>query len=351
LKNKSLHSEIIQSEMQFKMHHEFPAELANQWDELVTESKCDVPFLLFSCMQTWWETRGGGEWPDAQLMLITAQREESLVGIAPLFLTTKKMGQPTLMLLGSIEIFDYLDLIARGEDLADFIDELLDFLVSPGVPDWQVLDLYNIIDFSPTLDLLKDQARKRNWDILLEPVQPSPYITLPGDWDTYLAGIKKKQRHEIRRKLRRLEESGVDWRWYIVDDPSTLESEIEDFIKLMLQDESKLQFLREEMQEHMRRMGRCAFNEGFLQLSFLEIDGHKAATKMIFDYRNQLWAYNSGVNYQLGEYSPGWILLSLLLQWANERGYSEFDFMRGDEEYKYRFGAVDRYVMRARLAR
>jgi CelD/BcsL family acetyltransferase involved in cellulose biosynthesis len=337
--------------MQFKMHHEFPAELANQWDELVTESKCDVPFLLFSCMQTWWETRGGGEWPDAQLMLITAQREESLVGIAPLFLTTKKMGQPTLMLLGSIEIFDYLDLIARGEDLADFIDELLDFLVSPGVPDWQVLDLYNIIDFSPTLDLLKDQAQKRNWDILLEPVQPSPYITLPGDWDTYLAGIKKKQRHEIRRKLRRLEESGVDWRWYIVDDPSTLESEIEDFIKLMLQDESKMQFLREEMQEHMRRMARCAFNEGFLQLSFLEIDGHKAATKMIFDYRNQLWAYNSGVNYQLGEYSPGWILLSLLLQWANERGYSEFDFMRGDEEYKYRFGAVDRYVMRARLAR
>jgi CelD/BcsL family acetyltransferase involved in cellulose biosynthesis len=337
--------------MQFKLHHEFPFELANQWDQLVTESKCDVPFLRYSCMQTWWETRGGGEWPDAQLMLITAQRGEALVGIAPLFLTSRKKMKPTLMLLGSIEIFDYLDLIARDDDMDEFIDELLDFLVSPGISEWQVLDLYNIIDYSPTLNLLKNQAQKRSWDFLLEPVQPSPYITLPGDWETYLAGIKKKQRHEIRRKLRRLEETGAAWRWYIVDDANTLESETEDFIELMLQDESKAQFLSEKMQEHMRKMARCSFNEGFLQLSFLEIDGQKAAGKMVFDYRDQLWAYNSGVNFKLGEYSPGWILLSLLLQWANERDYKEFDFMRGDEEYKYRFGAVDRYVMRARLTR
>jgi CelD/BcsL family acetyltransferase involved in cellulose biosynthesis len=47
------------------------------------------------------------------------------------------------------------------------------------------------------------------------------------------------------------------------------------------------------------------------------------------------------------DYSPGWVLLGYLLRWANENHYKEFDFMRGDEEYKYRFGAVDRYVMRA----
>jgi len=47
------------------------------------------------------------------------------------------------------------------------------------------------------------------------------------------------------------------------------------------------------------------------------------------------------------EFSPGWVLLGSLLQWANERHVAEFDFMRGDEEYKYRFGAVDRFVVRA----
>jgi CelD/BcsL family acetyltransferase involved in cellulose biosynthesis len=38
-----------------------------------------------------------------------------------------------------------------------------------------------------------------------------------------------------------------------------------------------------------------------------------------------------------------------VIQWACENGRPEFDFMRGDEEYKYRLGGVDRFVMRARV--
>jgi CelD/BcsL family acetyltransferase involved in cellulose biosynthesis len=47
--------------------------------------------------------------------------------------------------------------------------------------------------------------------------------------------------------------------------------------------------------------------------------------------------------------SPGWVLLARQIEWACEHGRSEFDFMRGDEAYKYRFGAVNRHVVRARL--
>jgi len=77
----------------------------------------------------------------------------------------------------------------------------------------------------------------------------------------------------------------------------------------------------------------------------------KAAGKLCFDYNNQLLAYNSAVNYDFMEYSPGWVRLSKLLKWANDEAYEEFDFMRGDENYKYRFGAVDRFVMRATVNR
>jgi CelD/BcsL family acetyltransferase involved in cellulose biosynthesis len=48
-------------------------------------------------------------------------------------------------------------------------------------------------------------------------------------------------------------------------------------------------------------------------------------------------------------YSPGWVLLGHLLKWANENGRDEFDFMRGNEDYKYKFGAIDRFVMRVTL--
>ncbi|MDP1778702.1 MAG: GNAT family N-acetyltransferase, partial [Anaerolineales bacterium] len=61
--------------------------------------------------------------------------------------------------------------------------------------------------------------------------------------------------------------------------------------------------------------------------------------------------HEAGINRDFMDLSPGWVLLSYVLQWCCENGRYEFDFMRGDEEYKYRFGAVNQYVMRVRIAR
>jgi CelD/BcsL family acetyltransferase involved in cellulose biosynthesis len=64
-----------------------------------------------------------------------------------------------------------------------------------------------------------------------------------------------------------------------------------------------------------------------------------------------LWVYNSGMNRDFSEFSPGWVLLGYLLQWANNQKIDEFDFLRGDEDYKYKFGAIDRSVVRMRISR
>ncbi|NJN79266.1 MAG: GNAT family N-acetyltransferase [Anaerolineales bacterium] len=49
------------------------------------------------------------------------------------------------------------------------------------------------------------------------------------------------------------------------------------------------------------------------------------------------------------ELSPGWVLLSHTIQWCCENDRYEFDFMRGDEDYKYRFGGVNKFVMRSQI--
>ena len=171
-------------------------------------------------------------------------------------------------------------------------------------------------------------------------------MVLTGNFEAYLATVDKKQRHEIRRKMRRAEESGRSVRWYIVRDEATLEAEIDAFLALMEMDENKAKFLSDVMRSQMRATIHTAFRHGWLWLAFLEVDGQKAAAALNFDYRNRLWGYNSGVDVRFMELSPGWVLLAYVLQWAAENGRSEFDFMRGDEEYKYRFGAVKRHVMR-----
>jgi CelD/BcsL family acetyltransferase involved in cellulose biosynthesis len=151
--------------------------------------------------------------------------------------------------------------------------------------------------------------------------------------------------------MRRLEASDLPTRWYLVTESEQLEKEIEAFIGLMSQDPDKARFLIPAMREHMHLAVHCAFDRGCLNLAFLEIAGHKAAGYLSFDYLDRMWVYNSGIDMNFVQYSPGWVLLSYLLRWANENHIYEFDFMRGDEKYKYRFGAIDRFVMRAILER
>lgn len=335
--------------MNFTLHHTFPEQLSAEWKALLALNSIQVPFLEFQYQKIWWETRGGGEWPDARLALITAHLNDRLVGIAPLFWANDKDGLPALFNIGSIEVSDYLDLLVIPEYTEEFIAGLLAFLTGSDFPSLAAFNLYNLLDSSPILPHLQKAVSSNGWQLDVEKLQHSPYIELPGDWEAYLAGIDKKQRHEIRRKMRRAEESESSVRWYIVSEPETLEAEIDAFLELMKNDGDKQAFLRPAMQNFMHRVIRMAFEAGYLQLAFLEVEGQKAAAYLSFDYQNRIWVYNSGLNRDFQSLSPGWVLLGYLLQWANERGRKEFDFMRGDEEYKYRFGAVDRYVMHAKL--
>lgn len=338
------------TDMKLSLYKSFPDDLESEWNALLAETASHVPFLRHDYQHIWWQTRGGGEWSDAELAIVTGRQNGQLVSIAPLFFTPDHQGTPALLLLGSIEISDYLDMIARPDDLPSFLKKLLPFLASANLPHWRVLDLYNILDNSPTLSALKLTADQLGWTTKIEKLQHCPYIPLPTDWDTYLAGIDKKQRHEIRRKIRRFEQSDVPGRWYIVQDAEVLNDEIEAFLALMEQESDKADFLTTPMRDFMHQTIRCAFEANCLTLAFLEIDGQKAAAKLCFDYLNRLWAYNSGIDRRFLRYSPGWVLLGYLLRWAIERGREEYDFMRGSEKYKYRFGAIDHFVVRATLS-
>lgn len=335
--------------MNFTLYTEFPEQLTREWTSLLQENALQVPFLEFEYQKIWWETRGGGEWPDARLMLITASEESQLVGIAPLFLTRLDDGTTALLNIGSIEVSDYLDLLVRPSAREEFVSGLLDFIRAQKIDRLETINMYNLQDSSPTLPVLQKLAEAKGLSLTVEKLQHCPHIPLPGDWETYLAGIDKKQRHEIRRKMRRAEESETAVRWYFVTDASTLDAEVDAFLELMKNDNDKDVFLRPAMQDFLRRLVRYAFDCQCLQLAFLEVGGEKAAAYLSFDYHNHIWVYNSGLNREFQNLSPGWVLLGHLLQWAMQNGRTEFDFMRGDEDYKYRFGAVDRFIVRACL--
>ena len=336
--------------MNFSLHKDFSEFSPEPWNALVEQSIADTPFSRYEYLSEWWKTLGGGEWlrQSAELILVSASENDQLIGIAPLFISDYD-GQRALMLVGSIEISDYLDLIVREQDLPLFLAGLLDFLASSSVADhWSALDWYNIPDSSPTLATLKAEAEKRGWAYHEEVYRPTPRIPLNGSFEEYLSRIDKKQRHEVRRKMRRAAESEKNVRFTIVNGTEDINAEINAFFELMVQEPSKQEFLHPAMREQLTVTIQNAHKYGYLWLAFLEIDEAKTAASLNFDYKNKLWGYNSGVSREHMELSPGWVLLAHTIQWCCDNGRYEFDFMRGDEEYKYRFGGVNKYVMRAR---
>jgi hypothetical protein len=108
--------------------------LAGAWNALLDESASHVPFLRHEYLTAWWQTLGGGEWQDAALAVDVAERDGQLVGAAPLFHAKNREGEPALLLIGSIEVSDYLDLLARPADLPDFARALLDYLPTADLP-------------------------------------------------------------------------------------------------------------------------------------------------------------------------------------------------------------------------
>lgn len=332
--------EIIQSESDF-------LNLKNEWNAHLIKSASHVPFLRHEYLTSWWSTLGGGEWEGGELLILTSRDQRNLLqGIAPFFLENQR-----ILFLGSHQISDYLDLIAGPDTLTDFVNELFGFLLSAESPSWQILDLFNLPEDSPTIPLLHQAAESNGCSLKQEVLQPAPSLNLPGSWENYLNQLDDRYRHEIERKNRRAENYFLPVNWYIVEDEGQLDQELGSFLELMAHNPEKESFLNGKMITQMKSSAREAFLAGWLQLAFLTVGDIKAAGYLNFDYNGKIWVYNSGINPMFENISPGWVLLSKIIHWSIEAGRTELDFMRGDEAYKYNFGGIDKHVLRIQVSR
>jgi CelD/BcsL family acetyltransferase involved in cellulose biosynthesis len=327
--------------------------LAADWNALLHTSTADTPFLTLEWQQTWWACLCEGE-----LFVLAVRDGGALIGIAPLFIVSKpfKKGEPPkrlLRLIGSVDASDYLDLIAARGREREVFGAMFGALAKSD--QWDVLDLYNVPEASMTRSLLTELVSGRNWKAIDEPQVVCPIIRLPISFEDYLNGLDKKERHEMRRKLRRAE-SVEGLKWFTVtskDHEHDLDEAAEAFINLMMQSRSdKSDFMTDQMRRFFHAMIKATHAGGFLHLSFLEVNGVKAATYLCFDYRQQRLVFNSGLDTaQFQSLSAGIVLVARLIEEAIALGYTEFDFLRGDEDYKYRLGAKDTYIYHVAVQR
>ncbi len=309
------------------------AALEGDWPALLEKFPGNTIFLTWEWQQLWWRLCGEGE-----LHLLAIRADDELVGIAPLIQHNGQWG-----FAGGAEVADYLDLIAAPENAATVATAVLDYLQSRGGP----ADFRNLRPDSVGATSLRDEARRRGLAFTLEPEDISPRLELPTDWETYLQSLSKKDRHELRRKLRRLLEAGhVQYGW--VTDPTA--RDVDDFLRLHRESaEAKSTFMTPTMERFFRALVHELTPRGWLRLYFLTIDNVRVASAILFDYRDEFLLYNSGYDPAFSHQAVGLLLKAFTIQEAIAEGRAVFDFLQGDEPYKYDLGGHDVPIFQLRL--
>jgi len=301
-------------------------EMQEEWEHLLSASPVNTLFLTPQWQEVWWETFGDGR----GLAGFYLRTTEGLKAIASL-----ARHEDTISFVGHTDTFDYNDFMVQPGYELDFYSALLSYL---GEQSWNTLELFSLLENSPTLAYLPELARQRGYSVEIQQEDVAPGIALPATWDEYLEGLSKKDRHELRRKFRRLE-TVEDHRWYCLTDPAEVQPRLGDFIALMRQSrEDKDTYMTPAREQFFRRMAQRTAELGTLRLFFLEIGQKPVATAFCFDYGTSRLLYNSGYDPEYSYYSVSLLLNALALRHAIEEGQRYFDFLRGPEPYKYHLG-------------
>lgn len=307
-------------------------EIRLEWEQLLSTSPVNTLFLTPQWQEVWWDTFGNGR----GLAGFYVHTPEGIKAIASL----ARQGD-TISFLGNRDTFDYNDFMVQPGYEPVFFSTLLGYLEEQS---WSTLELFSLIETSPTLAYLPELARQRGYTVEIKEEDVAPGLVLPKTWEEYLAGLSKKDRHELRRKFRRLE-SAETQRWYCLTDPTEVTHRLGDFIRLMRQSrEDKDTYMTPERERFFHRIAQRVAQLGMLRLFFLEMDQKPVATVLCFDYGTSRLLYNSGYDPEYSYYSVGLLLKALALQDAIEKGKRYFDFLRGPEPYKYNLGGQNRIL-------
>lgn len=320
--------------------------LEAEWDALHDVAGASV-FQSFIWQRCWWRHLGEDN-ARRLLHLVTVREAGELISIVPLFIEVHRhnalASTRTLRFVGTA-LSDHLDMLVRPGRESTAIRALAGHLASL----WKTLDAIDLVeipDESPLHKGLGTALAAVGIHATVEICERCPRLTLAANWEDTLAGASGDFRRKLRARTKRLTDYATVG-FEIITEPAAFEAAMDEFVLLhqeRLEDkvgcgvysyESNERFHREVCREMLRR--------GWLFLSFLTLNGERVMGNCYYYLNGRVYCHMGGAR-EMGEawnHSPGIVFESYCMQEALHRGARVYDFLRGTEPYKYRFGAVD----------
>lgn len=365
-------------------HRPFDAIAAATWDALAAQNPWATPFSSWAFHRAWWDAYGDNA-HDETLVIVASDGpvgdpDATPIAILPLMhrheveptdaatRTTMRDGHPadltpvrpdaTALFFGATYHADYATILASPADLPGVCRAFAEHLVGRPSADWDVVDLRRLRCGDPTADALAAALGAhevaQGWTLNVEREDVCPVVTLPAEatMDDYLATLGKKERHEIRRKVRRAEAVGA----ISLVESADPRADLDIFIDLHQRrwgDDGLFPDTAGGLQSRVffGRLFQLLGRDGPLHLTFLCVGERRIAAGVHFETPDGYLYYNAGVDPEARELSPGVVMVHAYVQRAIDAGVRRMDFLRGDEPYKYEWGAVDEPIQRLLVRR
>jgi CelD/BcsL family acetyltransferase involved in cellulose biosynthesis len=304
-----------------------------EWRELLRRDPNRHVFATPEWNRVWWEEFGANK----DLIFLTMARGAEVAAIVPLYRKLED-DRKVLRFMGGIDLTDYLGPICAASDREEVAESLLEWLATTDV-EWDEFDAHNMPVPFRFAEFLVDRADRRGEQFKIEQEETSAVLLLPDSWDSYLKQLKSKERHELKRKRRRIEREHPDTTIRSSTD-ETLEGDLKLFVEMHRGAEGmKGHFMRPEIATFFERVAHAFSPIGWLRMDFLEIGDRAIASSFGFELDDRFYLYNSAYEPEFGRLSPGLVLVSELVKEAIASSTKVFDFLRGPERYKYQLGA------------
>jgi CelD/BcsL family acetyltransferase involved in cellulose biosynthesis len=320
--------------VKIEVHDSLEAVGPDAWETLHAALRLRSPFLAWTWQREWLRVFGEGLRLELRRVVDSGGR---LVGLLPLV----EVAPDRFVLVGGADVSDYLDLLAPAGEETDVWAALLESRASSRAS-WE---LHAVPAASPTVTALPRLAAAVGLAASAPVEERCPVVALPESWDAFLAALPKKHRHELGRKLRRFERERPDGRVAWATTPADVDARLDHFLALhRASREGKAKFMDARMERFFRSAIIALAARGEARLAFLDGDEGPLAAFVTLEWADTVGLYNSGFAPAHAALSPGLVLLAAVVRDALERGRRRFDFLRGEERYKYEFGPTPEAV-------
>jgi CelD/BcsL family acetyltransferase involved in cellulose biosynthesis len=337
--------------IELRSHQGVPTdELRAEWELLLDEDPYGTIFQGPRFLGRWEQVFGDR----TESRVHSIHRDHRLIGIVAE--GHEREGSPTgpievRRFLGGTEVTDYLGPVARPEDQADVVEAYLHHLAQDR--DWDELIAGGLAADSGWAGALRRGAGDHGLVVFESDTEDvCPRIDLSGGYDGFLSRLPGKQRHELGRKARKLARDAGELEVVRVPQQDVMEH-LPEFLDLAGETEPDKAgfFAAERMRVWFQALAEEFVDDDVFRLHHLRVGGMPAAMTVSLVHRGEWGVYNSAFDPTLRQLAPGMVLVGELIKLAAEEGCAVLDLLRGDEPYKYRFGAVDRPVERVTIVR